>query len=127
MKKLFNLVHAEARKNAAACCYTSPDDWCVEFKPRTRSLDQNAALWGFLTDISNQVVWHGKTLDPESWKHIFSSSLKKQTVVPNLEGDGFVVMGISTSKMSKQEMSELLELIQAFGAQHGVKFSDKGF
>jgi hypothetical protein len=74
-----------------------------------------------LNEISKQVCWHDRYLDSESWKHIFSSSLKKQDVVPNLDGTGFVVMGVSTSKMTKGEMSELLELISAFAAQHGVK------
>jgi hypothetical protein len=81
-------------------------------------------MWAMLTDISKQVVWHGRKLDAESWKHIFSSSLRKQDVVPNLDGTGFVVMGVSTSSMSKAEMSELLELIQAFGVQHNVRFSE---
>lgn len=81
-------------------------------------------MWAMLTDISKQVVWHGRKLDAESWKHIFSSSLRKQDVVPNLDGTGFVVMGVSTSSMTKAEMSDLLELIASFGAQQGVKFSE---
>jgi hypothetical protein len=32
--------------------------------------------------------------------------------------------GISTSKMSKQRFSDLLEIINAFGAEQGVKWSD---
>jgi hypothetical protein len=88
----------------------------------TRNLEQNAAMWAMLTDVSDQVVWHGRRLSPESWKHIFSSSLKKQDVVPGLDG-GFVVLGQSTSSMTKREMSDLLELIQAFGAQQNVQFN----
>ena len=55
------------------------------------------------------------------WKDVFTSSLKKQDVVPGLDG-GFVVLGLSTSEMTKQEMSDLLELMAAFGAQQGVQF-----
>jgi hypothetical protein len=43
--------------------------------------------------------------------------------VPGIDG-GFVVLGSSTSRMDKSEMSELLELIGAFGAQQGVEFSE---
>ena len=120
-KRRFILAHETARRGAAAFAMTAPDGWMVEFKPRTRSLDQNAALWGILGDIAAQVVWHGRKLDSESWKHIFSSSLKRQDVVPNLDGTGFVVMGVSTSKMSKREMSDLLELATSFAVQHGVE------
>lgn len=95
----------------------------LEIKPETRSTEQNAVLWARLTDIAEQVNWYGKKLSPEDWKHIFSSSLRKLEVVPNLDGTGFVALGLSTSKMTKGEMQELNELILAFGAQYEVNFS----
>ncbi|MCG4425856.1 recombination protein NinB, partial [Escherichia coli] len=48
-----------------------------------------------------------------------------QDVVPNLAGNGFVVIGQSTSRMRVSEFAELLELIQAFGTERGVKWSDE--
>lgn len=94
----------------------------VEVKKETRSLEQNARMWAMLTDVSRQVVWYGRKLTPEDWKHVFTASLTKQEVVPGIDG-GFVVLGKSTSQMTKAEMSELQELMQAFGAQQGVKFT----
>lgn len=94
----------------------------VEVKEATRSTEQNARMWAMLSEVSNQVVWHGRKLTPEEWKHVFTASLKRQDVVPGLDG-GFVVLGQSTSKMGVREMGELMELISAFGAQQGVKFS----
>lgn len=94
----------------------------VEVKEATRSTEQNARMWAMLTEVSNQVVWHGRKLTTEEWKHVFTASLKRQDVVPGLDG-GFVVLGQSTSKMGVREMGELMELISAFGAQQGVKFS----
>lgn len=90
--------------------------------PETRSIAQNARLWAMLTDISNQVNWYGRKLTPEEWKHVLSASLKKQDVVPGIDG-GFVVLGLSTSKMTRAEMSDMQMLMEAFGAQQGVKFS----
>jgi hypothetical protein len=94
----------------------------LEVKLETRSTAQNARMWAMLTEISEQVVWHGRKLTPEEWKHVFSAALKRQDVVPGLEG-GFVVLGQSTSKMTKAEMGELQTLMEAFGAQQGVMFS----
>lgn len=91
-------------------------------RPR-RSLDQNALLWAVLTDVSRQVEWHGQRLTKENWKDVFTAALKRQQVVPGIDG-GFVVLGTSTSRMSKQEFSELIELIYAFGAEHGVEWSE---
>lgn len=88
-----------------------------------RSIDQNARLWATLKDVSDQVNWYGQMLSPEDWKHVFSAALEKQKLVPSIDG-GFVMCGISTSKMSKQKFSDLLEIINAFGAEQGVKWSD---
>ena len=94
----------------------------VELRTETRSLEQNARLWAMLTEVSRQVDWYGRKLTPEQWKHVFSAALKKQDVVPGIDG-GFVVLGLSTSKMTRAEMSELQELIEAFGAERGVRFA----
>jgi NinB protein len=96
--------------------------YVIELREKTRSNEQNARMWAMLSDVSKQVIWHGRKLSPEEWKHVFSASLKRQDVVPGIDG-GFVVLGLSTSKMSVREMGDLMELISAFGAQNGVKFS----
>jgi len=90
----------------------------------TRSLAQNRMLWACLRDVSQQVMWYGRKLDSDSWKNIFSASLKGQETVPGING-GFVVLGQSTSKMRVSEMRYLIELIHAFGAGHNVRFSDE--
>lgn len=95
----------------------------ITIKPETRSTEQNSKMWAMLGEIANQVDWYGQKLDSTDWKHILSASLKKQRAVPGIDG-GFVVLGLSTSKMTRAEMAELITLMEAFGAQRGVKFSD---
>lgn len=96
----------------------------VTIQEDTRSLAQNRMLWACLHDVSSQVVWYGRNLDSESWKHVFSAALKKQETVPGIDG-GFVVLGQSTSKMRVGEMRDLITIIHAFGAEHNVRFSDE--
>lgn len=93
----------------------------LEIRPEKRSDAQNRRLWAMLADISAQVDWYGQKLTSEEWKDVFSASLKRTKVVPGLDG-GFVVCGQSTSKMTKAEMCELQELMEAFGAEKGVLF-----
>ena len=93
----------------------------LEIRPEKRSDAQNRRLWAMLADISAQVDWYGHKLTADEWKDVFSASLKRTKVVPGLDG-GFVVCGQSTSKMTKAEMCELQELMEAFGADKGVKF-----
>ena len=86
-----------------------------------RSLEQNRMMWANLEDIAQQVVWYGVKLTKDEWKDVLTAALKKQKVVPGIEG-GFVVIGARTSKMTVLEMTELIELSTAFGTQQGVKF-----
>jgi hypothetical protein len=122
-KQYFCLVNQQVREKALQAIKTAPEGFLVEVKAKTRSLDQNARLWAMLKDVSHQVSWHGRKLSPTDWKHIFSSSLKKMDVVPNLEGNGFVILGLSTSNMNIKEMIDLQELISAFGVEHNVEWS----
>lgn len=121
--KQFFIINEQNRERIAQVIRSTPEGMCVRISEPTRSLEQNAALWAMLTDVANQITWHGRKLDAESWKHMFTASLRKQDVVPNLEGNGFVVLGSSTSRMNKKEFADLLELIQAFGAERNVKWS----
>ena len=91
----------------------------------TRTLEQNAKMWAMLTDISKQVVWHGLRLTPEEWKEMVTAALKRQKVVPGIDG-GFVVIGASTSKMSIKDMIDVIDFAYAFGADpdHPVKWSE---
>ena len=95
----------------------------LELREEKRSDAQNRRLWAMLTEISQQVDWYGKKLAPEDWKAVFTASLKKMEVVPNLDGTGFVALGTSTSQMTKAEMSDMQTLMEAFGAERGVRFS----
>lgn len=129
MKQQFLLRNTNIRANAINAINQLQLDEkrpvVIEIKEMTRSIDQNAKLWCCLSDISNQVEWHGRKLSSESWKHIFTAALVKQEVVPNLAGDGFVVLGQSTSKMTVGQMRDLIELIHAFGAERNVRWGDE--
>ncbi len=81
-------------------------------------------MWAMLHDLASQVDWYGQKLRDTEWKDVMSASLNRQKVVPGLDG-GFVVLGSSTSRMTLTEMSELIELITAFGITHNVKFRDE--
>jgi len=44
--------------------------------------------------------------------------------LPSLDNSTFIPWGQSSSDLSKEEMSELIEFIAAWGAQNGVTFAD---
>ena len=122
-KRVIILAHQLARRSAIEAVKEAPEGYRVEIRQQTRTLEQNARMWAMLADLSRQVVWHGQRLTPENWKDMCTAALKRQQVVPGIDG-GFVVLGSSTKRMTKGEMSDLLDLIHAFGADHGVEFAD---
>lgn len=122
-RRVFILAHPQARANAIEAVRTAPDGYRVEIKQATRSLEQNAKLWSLLGELADQITWHGQKLTSENWKDMATAALKRQQVVPGIDG-GFVVLGTSTRRMTKGEMAELIEFITAFGTQQGVVFGD---
>jgi hypothetical protein len=96
----------------------------VTIKDEKRSDIANRKMWAMLRDVSKQVEWYGQKLSDEDWKHIFSASVEKQRAVPGLDG-GFVVMGVSTRKQSAKWFSDLIEVMHAFGAEHGVRWTEQ--
>lgn len=97
----------------------------VAIRQELRSNDQNNKMWPMLTDISRQVTWHGKKYRPDDWKEIITGSWNDCEFLPNTENTGFVVIGLSTSKLSKKRFSSLIEFIYAFGTTQGVKWSEQ--
>ena len=129
-RQRFILANKGVRMNAQRAISQAPEGYVVEIKPQTRNLDQNAKLWAMLTDISKQVSYHGKTLNAEDWKSLFTGSLRGFELMQSIEGDGYVMLGESTSNMSKKRFSELIEMIYAFGSENGIVWSGdstKGF
>ncbi|WP_261392256.1 recombination protein NinB [Halomonas sp. DP5N14-9] len=122
LRDLGGVIHMAARM-AGRGLEAGPVELVLRRPKNQRSLDQNRRLWAVLADVSRQVEWYGRYLSKEAWKDIFSAALERQDVVPGLEG-GFVMIGGRTSKMTKQRFADLLTLIDAFGAEHGVQWSD---
>ena len=118
------LTGETAKKAACRHVLAAPEGYIVDIKPATRSLEQNDLMWALLADLANQTDWHGIKLSADEFKDLLSAGLVKAKVVPNLTGDGFVILGQRTSKMTKRQMGDLLDLIYAFGTERGVKFSE---
>lgn len=125
-KRKFFIINRQSLVDAFKwiCSIGFEKSFIVEVKPLTRTLEQNAKLWAMLNDVSEQVNWHGQKLTPEDWKHVFSAALNQQRVVPNIDSTGFVVLGQSTSKMTVRQMADMIELINAFGAERNVNFKE---
>jgi hypothetical protein len=125
-RALLVLSNDTLRAKAADWCRRLPQFTRVEFRGPQRTIPQNDRMWAMLTDVSQQTKYHGLKLSPDDWKMIFLDGLGHELrMVPNMSGTGFVNLGKSSSKLSVEEMTNLIELIFAYGAQHGVIFGDE--
>lgn len=102
----------------------APPGTRITFQGPKRSTPQNDRMWAMLTAISVQLLWHGQYWPPEDWKDFFMSALSREKFMPKEEG-GFVLVGRSTSRLSKQEHSDLTALIEAFAARHDVDLGEE--
>lgn len=114
------------RDRVAKYLAAAPVGTRVTFMASRRTTPQNDRMWAMLTDIAEQLPWHGVRLRADDWKILFLDALKREVrAMPALDGMGFVNLGRSSSDLSKSEMSDLIELIFEFGARHGVAFKDE--
>lgn len=113
-----------ARDKAMAWLTKAPINTRVEFKSARRSIPQNDRMWAMLTDISAQLEWHGQKYLPDDWKDYFMHALRRMRWMPDEDG-GMVPVGMRTSDLGKDEMGDLMTLMEAFGARHGVSFHDQ--
>lgn len=97
----------------------------IEVRTDTRTLKQNRLMWSVMHDLSKQVQWCGRRLTPEGWKEWLTGHLDGQELLPNMDGTGFISIsrGRSTSQMTVKEMTAVIDLAHAFGAERGVKWS----
>lgn len=123
------LANDTFKRRAIEWIMKAPFETRVEFKGPKRTLPQNDRMWAMLTDLSVQLAWHGQRMVADDWKLVMLDALRRETreqlrIVPNSDGTGFVNLSTSSSDLSKDEMTMLIEIIFAFGAQHGVEWSE---
>lgn len=100
----------------------------VEPHKPNRSAEQNARLHAMLGDIARQRQWGGQWLDIEDWKRLFVSAwcrANKESIrlMPALDGHGMDVIYRRTSKLSVTEMIDLIEFVQWWAAENGVRLA----
>ena len=126
MKAVFRLVHQLARARAVNAIHAAPEGCTVTISEPKRTLDQNALWWPLLTEISLQAVHPvtGARLPPEWWRMVILDALgQEQPKVPSLDGSHDVPIGLSSSKLTKAQFSDLLEMTFKVGAELGVVFN----
>jgi hypothetical protein len=97
----------------------------IELVSDLRTLAQNRLMWRSLSRLAEQVEHCGEHWEPDAWRAAFLKAMGvKLAFMPALDGEGVVAIGYRSSRLSKSEMSEMIERIYEYGARHGVNFDD---
>jgi hypothetical protein len=100
----------------------------LEIKDATKSRDQEEKYHAMIGEIAKQAQHLGAKWDSESWKRLLvdqfckDNGLKTGAVIPNLAGDGIVQLGMQTRNFTKEQASEFVEWLHAWGATNGIHF-----
>ncbi len=102
----------------------------IVIKDQDRSSEQNKKLHACLSDIAKQVEHAGKKWDVLIWKRLLTAAWLRESgeqpqLIPAVDGNGFDVVYERTSRLSVKQCASLLLWIEAFGAEHGVRWSQK--
>lgn len=125
-----------ARQRAAAAVGGAPDGWVVEVRPPSKKRAQEELYHVLIGDIADQCEFMAKRWDRETWKRLLVDAFARVmrsagtplhhdgAVMPSLDGQGFVQLGIQTRKFYVKEASAFTEYLYAYGSERGVKWSE---
>lgn len=92
---------------------------------RQRSIEKNARLHAVLGEISTQKEWHGQWLDIETWKRLLVAAYERAhgrsaEMYPAVDGHGMDVVYRRTSRMSQEEMRDLIYYVESWALDNEV-------
>ena len=116
------IIDPTSRDTARKWLAVAPDGTVVTFKRPGRTLPQNDRMWAMLTDVATQAEHNGNRYTPDQWKCLFMHACGHEAhFMAGLNGEPFPA-GFRSSKLNKDQMTELMDFIESWGVQNGVKF-----
>ena len=124
------LVNAQQAHAALQAAWYAIKPWLVAghrfdlaITPERRNSEQNAMLHAQINEIAGTQEWAGKKRSTETWKRLLVAAWLRARgesieVLPALDGHGIDVVFRRTSDLTKAEMSELIEYVLAWRANH---------
>lgn len=99
----------------------------LEVKAADKTREQELKYHAMIDEIAKQASHMGAKWSSEDWKRLLvdqfckDNGIKTGVVIPNLSGDGIVQLGMQTRKFTKEQASDFVEFLYAWGAEHGIK------
>jgi hypothetical protein len=100
----------------------------MDIQQAPKSREQEEKYHAMIGEIAKQSEHLGAKWDAESWKRLLvdqfmrDSKMGGNRILPNLDGTGIVQLGSQTRRFSKEQASEFVEWLLAWGAEHGITY-----
>jgi hypothetical protein len=102
----------------------------IEIIDAVRSNDQNKLYHVIIAEIAKQAKHLGAQWDEESWKRFLIDQFASETglvggkVVPSLDSQRIVQLGIQSRKFTQQQASQFVEWLYCWCATNGIELDD---
>lgn len=117
------LSNPVARSQAHRLIDLAPHGAVCNIQEARRTDDQNAKMWAMLSDVSRARP-ESRNLTTDKWKALFMDAIGiPADWEPGING-GVVNVGYRSSRLTKAQMSDLIEQMYSYGAEHGVVWSE---
>lgn len=127
-KAIHTIVSFEDREHLACVIMDPsrvPDGTRVVFAVQKHTSAQRIRFHAMINELAKQAVHNGRKYNAVQWKAILLQALGQEIeFLPTLDGKSFFPTGFHTSDFSKEQMSDAIEMVFSWGAEHGVKFKE---
>lgn len=118
--KRFILGNDYSRKCAVNAVLVAPAGYICEVREPRRTSAQNDLLWALLSSVSRAKP-DGRQHTPDVWKCLFMQACGYAVQFEvGLDGSPFP-LGFRSSKMTKSQMTDLIEFILQYCAEKGIE------
>lgn len=131
------LFNAQQGYQALVTAFTHAKAWLaaghrlvLTIKPESKTRDQEKKYHAMIGDIAKQAQHLGAKWESEDWKRLLIDKFARDTgkthgkVIPNLDSDGVVEVGILSRNFSRTVGAEFIEWLYAWGAEHGIEWAE---
>lgn len=121
----FIISNEHQRQRAMQFLQTCPLGTVLTAKPSLRTIPQNDKMWAELSEVAAAKP-EGRSHPPHVWKALAMDMAGcKPQWERGLDGTGIVCVGYKSSRLTKAEMSDVIEAIRCYAAQHGIDLREE--
>jgi hypothetical protein len=96
----------------------------------SKTREQEQKYHAMIGEIAKQAQHLGAKWDSDDWKRLLVQKFCKDyallggRIIPNLDGDGIVQLDYQTRKFTKDQGSQFIEWLHAWGAENEIVFKE---